>query len=233
VYFSYDGSEDYVISNLNLSFQRGKHYAFVGSSGSGKSTVVKLIIGLLQPNSGSVLYDNQEWEDIGIECIRASIAYVSQDPFIFSASFKDNVSMYSPTVSDEQVWKALASAEIANEVAKYPDTIYHQLADAGSDLSGGQRQRLEISRALVNGPSILILDEATSSLDVASEARILKNLLSQGITIISIAHRLVAAMESDHIYVFDKGVIIEQGSPAHLIQKSASRFSQLSKDEQL
>lgn len=227
VSFSYDGSDNYLIKDVSFELTSGKHYAFVGTSGCGKSTVIRLLVGLIVPNVGDIKYDDKDWIEFGTNNLRNAIKYVPQEPFMFNASIKQNISMFDPDYSDSDIWEALRLANIDREVGAYPDGIYHHIRDNGSDLSGGQRQRLELARAILRKPKLLILDEATSSLDVDSERRVLSNLLQSGTTVVSAAHRLTSAIKSDFVYVFDQGSLIENGSPSSLLENKDSIFSEL------
>ena len=225
--FSYDGSQNYFLKNINLKIESSKHYAFVGSSGSGKSSLIKLIVGLYQPTSGSLCYGNQPITDIRPQTFKQIFGYVPQDPFIFNGTFRDNLTLFNDSFSDSDIWQACRLAQIDNEISFYPDTLNHFVRDGGSDLSGGQRQRIEIARALLRKPSFLILDEATSALDESAEKAIINSVLKSGTTVISAAHRMASALASDFVFVFDSGSLIESGPPNDLLLTTTSRFYEL------
>ena len=212
---------------LDLDVPAGSRLALVGGSGSGKTTLIRMLAGLLDPLDGQILFDGQTWEQLDDQLVRGSIAYVPQQVFVFNASIGDNITLWNPEYTDQDLHEAAADAQFLETVTGHPDAFQRQLRDNGSDLSGGERQRLEICRALIRRPSILLLDEATSSLDNLSQRRVLDAVQKRGITVVSVAHRLDAALASDQVLVLAKGQVIERGHPERLLEDPLSEFSKL------
>jgi len=212
---------------LDLDVPAGSRLALVGGSGSGKTTLIRMLAGLLDPLDGQILFDGQTWEQLDDQLVRGSIAYVPQQVFVFNASIGDNITLWNPEYTDQDLHEAAVDAQFLETVTGHPDAFQRQLRDNGSDLSGGERQRLEICRALIRRPSILLLDEATSSLDNLSQHRVLDAVQQRGITVVSVAHRLDAALASDQVLVLAKGQVIERGHPERLLEDPLSEFSKL------
>ena len=212
---------------LDLDVPAGSRLALVGGSGSGKTTLIRMLAGLLDPLDGEIQFDGKTWEQLDDQLVRGSIAYVPQQVFVFNASIRDNITLWNPDYNDQDLQAAAADAQFLETVTGHPDGFQRQLRDNGSDLSGGERQRLEICRALIRRPSILLLDEATSSLDNLSQRRVLDAVQQRGITVVSVAHRLDAALASDQVLVLAKGQVIERGHPGRLLDDPQSEFSKL------
>ena len=212
---------------LDLDVPAGSRLALVGGSGSGKTTLIRMLAGLLDPLDGQILFDGKTWEQLDDQLVRGSIAYVPQQVFVFNASIGDNITLWNPEYTDQDLHEAAADAQFLETVTGHPDAFQRQLRDNGSDLSGGERQRLEICRALIRRPSILLLDEATSSLDNLSQRRVLDAVQQRGITVVSVAHRLDAALASDQVLVLANGQVIERGHPERLLEDPLSEFSKL------
>ena len=215
------------IPALDLDVPAGSRLALVGASGSGKTTLIRMLAGLIDPLEGQILFDGKSWEQLNDQLVRASIAYVPQQVFVFNATIRDNITLWNPDYTDEQLASAAADAQLLDMVTAHPEAFQRELRDNGSDLSGGERQRLEICRALIRCPSILLLDEATSSLDNLSQRRVLDAVKERGITVVSVAHRLDAALDSDQILVMDHGHVIERGHPDDLLKQPNGAFTQL------
>lgn len=230
---SFTGSSTPFLSNLNIDIPHGRKVALVGASGSGKTTVARLIAGLYNPSHGSILYDNLSRAEIPPLSINFSVGYVPQDVFIFSESVLDNLTLWNNSVPISSVWDALDLAGLSSFVSSQTSDIHFKLRNCGANLSGGQRQQLEIARALIKNPSLLILDEATSALDNSTEHLVLSNLFKRDFSIVSIAHRLTSALLSDYIYVLDNGRIVEQGSPDQLLSLPNSIFASMYSREKL
>ena len=205
------------IDTLSLRIPAGSHLAIVGGSGSGKTTLIRLLAGLYQPSAGKILFDGVSWECHGDRRMRDSLAYVPQQVFIFNASVHDNITLWRPGYSLQELETAARDAQILQTINGHPESFARSLQDNGSDLSGGERQRLELCRALLRQPSIVLLDEATSALDNATQSGVLDALKRRGLTVVSVAHRLDAALRSDQVLVMRNGAVIEQGAPQELL----------------
>ena len=228
--FSFDRVSPPFISNLNLSLPAGSQLAIVGGSGSGKTTLIRILAGLYQPSSGELLYDDMSWEQHGDSVMRSSLAYVPQQVFVFNASIHDNLTLWRPGYSLEQLEHAAKDAQILRTINNHPESFHRHLRDNGSDLSGGERQRLEICRALLRNPSILLFDEATSALDNETQSKVLNALRRRNITVINVAHRLDAALRSDQVLVMKNGLVVEHGPPSELLSQGGA-FHQLVHNE--
>ena len=208
-----------VLKNINIEIEKGKTTAIVGSTGSGKSTLIKLILRFYEKNSGKILFDEHEIESLSLESIRNKIGLVSQDVFLFEGSVFENIAYGNIEANSEEVWNAARLSEsdsFINDLPNKEDTI---VGERGQKLSGGQRQRISIARAILKNPEILILDEATSAVDNETEAAIQESLetLKEGRTVIAIAHRLSTIRNADLIYVLEDGEIVENGTHDQLL----------------
>ena len=221
-----------LIKSLNLSIQPGTRIALVGGSGSGKSTLAKLIAGLHQPSSGEILFDGKPLLKIPRSVSVGSLAMVQQEIQLFGCSVRDNLSLWNSTIRERDLNQACRDAEILDVVRALPDGFETKLSEGGQNLSGGQRQRLELARALVGNPSILVMDEATSALDAETEQRIIQNLSRRGCTQLIVAHRLSTIRDADLILVMDQGQVIEQGKHRDLIRNDHGTYAQLLKEAQ-
>ncbi|MGI6506976.1 MAG: NHLP family bacteriocin export ABC transporter peptidase/permease/ATPase subunit [Saccharofermentanales bacterium] len=215
--FGYSKLEKPLIEGFSFKLQSGKSIAFVGASGSGKSTVSKIISGLYMPWGGDITVDGNSLRNISPEIQTSSISTVSQEISLFSGTIHDNITMWNDTLRDEDIIQAAKDACIHDVITKRPGAYDSHLAEGGRNLSGGQRQRLEIARALVTNPTILIMDEATSALDPMTEKEIMDNIKRRGCTCIIIAHRLSAIRDCDEIIVMDKGKIVQRGTHEELM----------------
>lgn len=215
--FGYSKLEKPLIEGFSFKLQSGKSIAFVGASGSGKSTVSKIISGLYMPWGGDITVDGDSLRNIPSEIQTSSISTVSQEISLFSGTIHDNITMWNDTLRDEDIIQAAKDACIHDVITKRPGAYDSHLAEGGRNLSGGQRQRLEIARALVTNPTILIMDEATSALDPMTEKEIMDNIKRRGCTCIIIAHRLSAIRDCDEIIVMDKGKVVQRGTHEELM----------------
>ncbi len=226
VSFSYSGNTQ-ALQNLSLSLPRGQLTAFLGKSGSGKSTTVDLIMSLFLADTGQVLVDGHPLEDYNLNSYREKIGYVPQEAQLLNLSIKDNLRWSLPIATDEQILEACKLANADKFVIELPDGFDYVVGDRGNLLSGGQRQRLALARAIIRKPDLLILDEPTSSLDSESETLIQNSIqtLAGHITIVVIAHRIVTIKNADYVYVFDNGTILESGTYSSLSNTDNSYLS--------
>lgn len=213
-----------LFSNFNLTLQPGKSVAIVGSSGCGKSTLAKIIAGLYQPWSGEVLYDGKPLTQIPRPEFVNSVAMIDQDITLFEGTMAENIKMWDTSMEDFAMIVAASQANIHNDIAARPETYDMHITEGGTNLSGGQRQRVEIATALVREPSLLIMDEATSSLDAVTEAHIMKTIREMNLSLVIVAHRLSTIRDCDQIIVMDHGQIVEQGTHEELIKNNGRYF---------
>ncbi|NER39148.1 MAG: ABC transporter ATP-binding protein [Oscillatoria sp. SIO1A7] len=211
-----------VIENLSLKIPAGKTIGIVGSTGSGKSTLVKLLLRLYEVRSGSIALDRLELQDIQLRDLRQAIGLVSQDVFLFHGTVADNIAYGTFDVGLEEVIAAATIAEAHDFIMQLPQGYDTIVGERGQKLSGGQRQRVSIARAILKNPPILILDEATSAVDNETEAAISRSLerITQHRTTIAIAHRLSTVRNADFIYVLEKGRLVEEGTHEQLLEQS-------------
>ncbi|MFI6966689.1 NHLP family bacteriocin export ABC transporter peptidase/permease/ATPase subunit [Streptomyces sp. NPDC050255] len=222
VTFGYGPLAPPVVSGLSLTLAPGSRTAIVGGSGSGKSTVGRLLTGLYEPRSGQILLGGRPREEIGRTVLAASMAYVDQDIALFAGTVRDNLTLWDDTVPDEVVLAALHDAAVFDEVMARPGGLNATVWEHGGNFSGGQRQRLELARALAARPTLLVLDEATSALDPATERTVMDNLRRRGCTCLIIAHRLSTVRDADEIVVLDRGQVAERGSHDELVGAGGS-----------
>ena len=215
--FGYNPLDKPLLTEFSLSVGPGHQVALVGGSGSGKSTVSRLISGLYSPWEGIIRIDGQRLDEISRSALSASVSFVDQDVFLFEGTVRDNVALWDPSITDEAVVAALQDAAIHDAISRRPGGIHSRVEQDGRNFSGGQRQRLEIARALVRRPSILVLDEVTSALDAETEQTIIDNLRRRGCACVVIAHRLSTVRDSDEIVVLDSGTVVERGRHEDLV----------------
>jgi len=216
VSFAYGPLAPMVVRDVSLEIAPGEHIGIAGKSGSGKSTLAHLLLGLYRPAAGSISYDGVDLEDIELTSLRRQLGIVTQRPYLFASSIRDNISLTDPTLPLERVIEAAEHACIHDDIAAMPMGYDTVLQDGGASLSGGQRQRVALARALVHRPPILVLDEATSELDTLTEQRVYERLARVAATTVVIAHRLSTIRGADRIFVMDAGSIVESGTHAEL-----------------
>jgi ATP-binding cassette subfamily B protein len=219
VTFRYQEGETNTLQNITFEAHPGQTIAIVGRSGSGKSTLVKLLQGLYQPVSGRIWVDGHDIRHISTQSLRSQLGVVPQECFLFSGTILENITLFRPEFTLEDVIRVAKLAEAHSFIQDLPLGHNTKVGERGTNLSGGQRQRIAIARALLGDPRVLILDEATSSLDTESERRFQSNLsrLSRDRTVCIIAHRLSTVRHADHILVLDRGILAEQGTHDELI----------------
>ncbi|GGU15384.1 NHLP family bacteriocin export ABC transporter peptidase/permease/ATPase subunit [Streptomyces daghestanicus] len=222
VSFGYNPLDKPLLTGFDLTVGPGQQVALVGGSGSGKSTVSRLISGLYAPWDGVIRIDGQRLADIPRGALAASVSFVDQDVFLFEGTVRDNVALWDPSVPDEAVVEALRDAALYDVVMRRPGGIRGRVEQDGRNFSGGQRQRLEIARALVRRPSVLVLDEVTSALDAETEQTVMDNLRRRGCACVVIAHRLSTVRDSDEIVVLTGGTVVERGRHEELVARGGA-----------
>ncbi len=224
--FGYSKLAPPLIENFSLSLKPGSSVALVGGSGSGKSTIAKLIMGLYNVWDGEILFDGKKRNEIDNYKFHSSISMVDQDKILFNDTIKNNIKMWDESIEDFAMILAARDADIHEAIIKRPDGYNHVIREGGKDFSGGQCQRMEIARVLAQEPTIIILDEATSALDAKTECTVMNNIRKLGCTCIVVAHRLSTIRDCDEIIVLDKGQVVERGTHDELM-KNGKKYAEL------
>jgi len=229
VTFKHKTAQTNAVSKISFEVNKGETIAFVGPSGAGKTTLVKLLVGLYQPSDGKIFYDEIDGKEIDPTGLREQIGMVTQDTQLFAGSIKENLLFVKPSATDEEIMSALQKASCHKLLARAENGIDSLIGEGGIKISGGEKQRLSIARALLREPNLLIMDEATSALDSITEQEITATVrqihASQEIITILIAHRLSTVMYADRIYVLEQGNIVEQGSHDKLVAEKGLYYA--------
>ena len=209
-----------VLNDISININKGQTTAIVGSTGSGKSTLIKLILRLYDSTAGEIKFDGKNIRDLELDSLRNKIGLVSQDIFLFEGTVFENIAYGNLDAKDEEVWEAAKLSESDKFINLLPNKENTIVGERGQKLSGGQRQRISIARAILKNPEILILDEATSAVDNETEAAIQRsiNTLKEGRTVIAIAHRLSTIRNAEIIYVLEEGKVVESGNHESLLE---------------
>ncbi|NQU88396.1 MAG: ATP-binding cassette domain-containing protein [Mariniphaga sp.] len=225
--FAYPSRPDeMVLQNINLKIESGKIVALVGKSGAGKSTIAILLLHLYEPTEGKILFDDFKINDLDLTTLRSQIALVPQDIFLFGGTIRENISYGKQDASEEEIYEAAKNANALEFINRFPEKLETIVGERGTQLSGGQRQRIAIARAILKDPKILVLDEATSSLDSESELLVQQALesLMKNRTSIVIAHRLSTIRNADKIIVLESGRIVETGTHPELMKMKSGVY---------
>ena len=226
VRFSYLGEDHFTIPCLNLTIPAGRTTAIAGPSGAGKSTVADLVMGLIKPEKGEITVDGVKVTENSLSSWRNNIGYIAQETFLFNESIRFNLKQACPDASQEDIMEVLKLSAAYEFVMKLPEGLDTVIGDRGVRLSGGERQRLALARALLRKPSLLIMDEATSNLDLENEKKIIRAIdgLHGEMTILVIAHRISTIKNADNIYLIDGGEIVQSGSWDELLENKKGWF---------
>lgn len=231
VSYHYPGQQGWAVQDLDLDVREGESVAFVGSSGSGKSTTMNLLIGFIRPTSGRIRLDGEDMQSLDLRTYRRQIAVIPQESILFSGSIRDNITYGLEEFDDRRFQAVLDAANVSEFVGKMPKGVDTRIGERGARLSGGQRQRISIARALIRDPRVILLDEATSSLDVVSEKLVQEALVRamEGRTVFMVAHRLSTIRRAGRIVVLREGRCVEVGTHAELMERRGEfhRFQSL------
>jgi ABC-type bacteriocin/lantibiotic exporter with double-glycine peptidase domain len=222
VTFGYSPGGPPLIAQLSVSLKPGQWVALVGASGSGKSTLAKLVCGLYEPWEGSILFDGMPRSQLPRAVLTQSIALVDQDLSFFAGTVRDNLTLWDATVPESQLVQACQDATVHDTVLAMAGGYDGTLLEGAANLSGGQRQRLEIARALLHNPAIVVLDEATSALDADTEQQIVGRLRQRGCSCLIVAHRLSTIRDCDEIIVLERGKVVQRGTHAALLDEGGA-----------
>ncbi|NLC45160.1 MAG: ABC transporter ATP-binding protein, partial [Clostridiales bacterium] len=219
--FVYTGYKEYALQDISFKLEKGQILGVIGRTGSGKTTLVNLLLKLHNVKPGQILIDGQDINDYSVEYLRENIGYVPQDNFLFSATINENIRYFNDEYNDDDIEDASKVSMIYESIMEFPNKFETRVGERGVNLSGGQKQRISIARAIIKRPAIYILDDALSAVDTKTEEAILSNLKEEmsGHTGIIISHRISALKHADEIIVLDHGRIVERGHHDELIQQ--------------
>ena len=232
VTFRYSESMPPVLENLSIEIRRGEYVGIVGTAGSGKSTIFRLLLGFEKPDHGEILYDGKKLSSLDVTSLRRKIGTVLQNGEVFQGTILSNITVSGTNLSEDDAWSAAEIAGIADDIRRMPMKMNTPLPDSGRGISGGQKQRLLIARAVATKPSVLLFDEATSTLDNVTQKAVSDAIGEMNCTRIVIAHRLSTVQNCDRILCLDQDHIVEEGSYEELMQKNGF-FSELVKRQQI
>jgi ATP-binding cassette, subfamily B, bacterial len=229
VSFKHQSATSHALSDVSFTLRRGETIAFVGPSGAGKTTLVKLLVGLYHPHSGRILYNGHPGTVIDLDELREQIGFVTQDTQLFSGSIRENLLFVRPGASDAECLEVLDKAACDSLLARADRGLDTVIGEGGVKVSGGEKQRLSIARALLRRPHLLVFDEATSSLDSLTEDEISRTIrdvaVSRDVITILIAHRLSTVMHADRIHVLERGQIVESGHHQDLLDQKGLYYA--------
>ena len=220
VFFRYNDSMPYVVDGMNLKIKAGEYIAIVGTTGCGKSTLMRLLLGFETPEKGAIYYDGMDMSKLDLRSLRRRIGVVTQDGSLFQGDIYSNIVISAPYLDLDAAWEAAELAGIADDIRAMPMGMQTVISEGQGGISGGQKQRLMIARAVAPKPRVLMFDEATSALDNKTQKRVSEALDGLKCTRIVIAHRLSTIKNCDRILVLDKGHILEDGTYDELIAKN-------------